>query len=366
MVAMGCVMCRKCQSNTCPAGIATQDPAKRRKFAGKAEHIANYMRFAAQDARERMSKIGIRTMDELIGRTDLIERADIGGRSAAVDIGKIIQMPQGGPKKSAGRRLHRMDAAIDAKIIKDMFPPEPSKPAELEYAISNSDRSVGAMLSGELVRRGASIERTVSFRGVAGQSFGAFLVEGMTFILKGQANDYVGKGLCGGRIAIFRENAVQQNVIAGNTILYGATAGEAYIAGTAGERFCARNSGATAVAEGAGDHCCEYMTGGRVVILGEVGRNFAAGMSAGIAYALNDGGDFDRRCNMDMVELLPVESESDRRELKGMLEAHLKYTGSQKAAEILSDWKKNADRFLKVFPIGYKELLKAKGEDAIH
>ena len=361
MVAMGCVMCRKCQSNTCPAGIATQDPAKRKKFIGKAEHVMNYMNFVAEDVRKRMSELGVRTMDGLIGRTELLVRAHRGGRSDKIDIKKITEMPAGG-RMCSQKRTDKTGNVLDKRIMKDVFS---DTGANTEYEISNSDRSVGAMLSGESVRRKMSVNRTVKFRGTAGQSFGAFLTDGITFMLKGQANDYVGKGLCGGRIAIFREST-EENVIAGNTILYGATAGEAYIAGTAGERFCARNSGATAVAEGAGDHCCEYMTGGRAVILGGVGRNFAAGMSAGIAYVLNDSNDFDRHCNMDMAELSLVESENDRCELKGILEAHLRYTGSKRAAEILGNWENNVKRFLKVLPIGYKELLKAKGEDALH
>ncbi|MDR2698122.1 MAG: glutamate synthase large subunit, partial [Candidatus Methanoplasma sp.] len=372
MVAMGCVMCRKCQSNTCPAGIATQDPAKRERFAGRAEHIVNYMRFIAEDVRERMSEMGVRSVDELVGRSDLIVRADPGGRrSGSIDIGRIVEMPAEGPRTCTKGQPDTLGDVLDRKMIRDAgLSLETGGKVNLEYTISNVDRSVGAMLSGELVRRGKKLRDgtvNISFRGTAGQSFGAFITEGMTFRLTGQANDYVGKGLSGGRIAIFHEGEPpRQNVIAGNTLLYGATGGEVYIAGKVGERFCVRNSGATAVAEGAGDHCCEYMTGGRVVILGEVGRNFAAGMSAGIAYVLNDNGNFDRQCNMDMVELLLVESESDRSELRSMLESHLRYTGSRKAAEILGDWEQNAGRFLKVLPIGYKKLLETKGADAIH
>ena len=372
MVAMGCVMCRKCQSNTCPAGIATQDPSKREKFTGKAEHIVNYMRFIAEDIRERMSEMGIRSVDELVGRSDLIVRTDAGGtRSGSIDIGRIVETPAGGPRTCTRGQPDMLGDVLDRKMIRDAgLSLKTGGKVNLEYTISNIDRSVGAMLSGELVRRGKKLKDgtvNVSFRGTAGQSFGAFITEGMTFRLTGQANDYVGKGLSGGKIAIFHEGeAPRQNVIAGNTLLYGATGGEVYIAGKVGERFCVRNSGATAVAEGAGDHCCEYMTGGRVVILGDVGRNFAAGMSAGIAYVLNDDGVFDRHCNMDMVELLLVESEKDRSELRSILESHLRYTGSPKAKEILDDWEHNAGRFLKVLPIGYKKLLETKGEDAVH
>ncbi|MDR1405459.1 MAG: glutamate synthase large subunit [Candidatus Methanoplasma sp.] len=372
MVAMGCIMCRKCQSNTCPVGIATQDPAKREKFTGRAEHIVRYMRFVAEDIRKRMAEIGIRSLDEIIGHSELIVRADSDSiRTGQIDIGRIIKAPAGGTLTCTKGQPDMTRNVFDRKMIKDAgLSLETGCKVNLEYMISNIDRSVGAMLSGELVRRGKKLGDgavNVSFRGTAGQSFGAFMTEGMAFILRGQVNDYVGKGMSGGRIAIFREGDVpRQNIIAGNTLLYGATGGEVYISGKVGERFCVRNSGATAVAEGAGDHCCEYMTGGRVVILGEVGRNFAAGMSAGIAYVLNDSGDFDRHCNMDMVELLLVESESDRSELRSILESHLRHTGSPKAAEILDDWECSISRFLKVLPIGYKKLLETKGADAIH
>ena len=370
MVAMGCVMCRKCQSNVCPAGIATQDPEKRKKFAGRAEHIVNYMRFTAEDVRRRMSEIGVRRLDELIGHPELIVRKDVGGRAGSIDIGRITEAPAGGPRTCTKGQPDMLGNILDRRMTEDAgVSLGTAGKADLEYEISNTDRSVGAMLSGELIRQGKKLADgtvNISFRGTAGQSFGAFLTVGMAFTLRGQANDYVGKGMSGGRIAVFREgDAPKQNTIAGNTLLYGATGGEAYISGKVGERFCVRNSGATAVAEGAGDHCCEYMTGGRTVILGEVGRNFAAGMSAGIAYVLNDGGDFDRHCNMDMVELGLVESESDRSELRSILESHLRYTGSPKAAEILGSWEQNVGRFLKVLPIGYKKLLDTKGADAL-
>jgi len=228
----------------------------------------------------------------------------------------------------------------------------------LDYSIKNTDRSAGAMLSGEILRGGIEGDLDVRFEGNAGQSFGAFLVKGVSFHLDGQANDFVGKGLSGGRISISRPGAGPGDVIAGNTILYGATAGELYIAGCVGERFCVRNSGAIAVAEGVGDHCCEYMTGGTVVVLGSCGRNFAAGMSAGVAYVLDDVGDFDRHCNMDMVEIELMDDPKDREDLKRILEDHLRYTGSRKAEALLEDWDESCKRFIKVMPVGYKMLLK--------
>jgi len=237
---------------------------------------------------------------------------------------------------------------------------------DLLYPITNVDRSVGVMLSGEIARRELDLKEdtvSVTFNGAAGQSFGAFLSKGVRFDLRGIANDYVGKGLSGGKIVVTPGGEIPEcNVIAGNTILYGATSGELYINGSVGERFCVRNSGATAVAEGAVDHCCEYMTGGRVVVLGRCGRNFAAGMSAGIAYVYDSDGDFDRHCNMDLVELTLVEAPEDVRELRSIIERHLEYTDSPKAAKILSDWEEELPRFIKVMPVGYKLLLEQESE----
>lgn len=366
MVAMGCIMCRKCQTNACPAGIATQDPEKRTRFKGSPEHVINYLRFVAEDVRRHLSAMGFRSLDEIIGRADLIERKNMQGRRkvSSVDISLITAAVPAG-KTDPEYRTEISPNILDRRMIKDANTAlDSGTPVRLNYGICNVDRSVGTMLSGEVARRCTDLNDDtikITFSGTAGQSFGAFLSKGMTSVLKGQANDYVGKGLSGGKIAIFREENVPRcNVIAGNTCLYGATSGEAYIAGKVGERFCVRNSGAVAVAEGAGDHCCEYMTGGRVVIIGEAGRNFAAGMSAGVAYVLNDTGDFDRHCNMDMVELSPVDLPQDRTELKRMLENHLKYTGSAKAKSLLDDWDGSVGRFLKVMPIGYKKLLESR------
>ena len=358
MVVMGCVMCRRCHSNTCPAGIATQNPERRSKFKAKPEHLMNYFRFLAEDVRERLAKMGCCSIDEIVGRSDMLAQRSVGNpRADMSDLAPLLEVVTSNLDGIKSEQTSELDMRMISDVSKSM---ESRTDIKLSYPITNVDRSVGAMLSGDIVRNKGTLNEnsiTVDFVGTAGQSFGAFITRGITFRLKGQANDYVGKGLSGGNISIFREHVPECNVIAGNTILYGATSGHVYIAGKVGERFCVRNSGATAVAEGAGDHCCEYMTGGRTVILGEVGRNFAAGMSAGIAYVLNDNGDFDRHCNMDMVELTPVEHKDDCDELKMIIEEHLKHTDSKKARDILSDWDSNLKRFLKVMPIGYKELL---------
>ncbi|MDR3206511.1 MAG: glutamate synthase large subunit [Candidatus Methanoplasma sp.] len=363
MVALGCIMCRKCHTNACPVGIATQDAEKRARYKGSPEHLANYMRFIAEDVRRRLSEMGFRTLEEAVGRSDLILRRQTSCKKAGgVDISPLLEIAGDGTRTRAEGQPDTTLEILDRRMIRDAAAAlEAGAEVKLEYGISNIDRSVGTMLSGAIAGREGKLKDgaiTVTFNGAAGQSFGAFLSAGMTFILKGQANDYVGKGLSGGKIAVFHETHVPNgNVIAGNTILYGATSGEVYISGKVGERFCVRNSGATAVAEGVGDHCCEYMTGGRVVVLGEAGRNFAAGMSAGIAYVLNDRGDFDRHCNMDMVELSLVDSPDDRAELRKILESHVEHTGSPTASEMLEDWNRSVGRFLKVMPIGYKRLL---------
>ena len=365
LVSMGCMMCRKCQTNTCPAGIATQDPVNRAKFRGCPDDIRNYLRFVAEDVRRHLSALGFRSLAEAVGRSDMIVRRKAEGRrSDSVDISRLLVPVDGDRSRTAGQEDMTKDV-LDRRIIADaMHSVESGRKVDLNYSIINVDRSVGTMLSGTIIKEGLDLEDgsvNVTFTGTAGQSFGAFLCKGITFELIGQANDFVGKGLSGGRIVVHhRERIPEPNVIAGNTVLYGATSGEVYIAGSVGERFCVRNSGAIAVAEGAGDHCCEYMTGGCTVILGDVGRNFAAGMSAGIAYVLNDSGDFDRHCNMDMVELQLVESEEDRDRLRRILEDHLRYTGSRKVKEILDDWHNSVGRFLKVMPIGYKNVLEGK------
>lgn len=366
MVAMGCVMCRKCQTNTCPVGIATQDPERRAKFRSSAEEVVRYWRFMAEDVRRMLSEMGFRSMDEIIGRSDLLVPRDVSGKASHLDLSRMLARMDGESRMGAGQ-TGLLSRVFDRRILEDCGESlRNGRRTRLTYRIANTDRSVGVMLAGETVRMGLDLQDDtldVTFEGAAGQSFGAFLTKGITFRMRGLANDYVGKGLSGGRITVVPSDGTDCGVaIAGNTVLYGATSGELYIAGTVGERFCVRNSGATAVAEGAGDHCCEYMTGGRVVVLGRCGRNFAAGMSAGIAYVLDEEGDFDRHCNMDMVELTLVESEADVSELRGIIERHLEETGSRRARQILDSWDVYLPKFLKVMPVGYKLLLEKESE----
>ena len=366
MVAMGCIMCRKCQTNTCPVGIATQDPERRKRFAGTKDDIIRYWRMMAEDVRRRLAAMGFRSFDDIVGRADLLEQIPSEGKTASLDRSPLTCLVDG------DRRLSTVQPDIigdvlDRRLIEDaMDSMVTGRGCDLSYQIGNVDRSAGTMLAGEIARRRLDLADDtirVEFTGAAGQSFGAFLTKGVTFRLKGIANDYVGKGLSGGRIIVTPgDRAPEGNVIAGNTLLYGATAGELYVNGSVGERFCVRNSGAIAVAEGAGDHCCEYMTGGRVVVLGRCGRNFAAGMSAGIAYVYDEDGDFDRHCNMDMVELSLVESAEDVNELRSIVQRHHDLTGSPKAAEILRNWDLELPRFIKVMPVGYKLLLEQESE----
>ena len=366
MVAMGCIMCRKCQTNTCPVGIATQDPEKRKRFAGTKDDIIRYWRMMAEDVRRRLAAMGFRSFDDIVGRADLLEQIPSEGKTASLDLSPLTVVVDGERRLSTGQPDIIGDV-LDRRLIEDaMDSMVTGRGCDLSYQIGNVDRSAGTMLAGEIARRRLDLADDtirVEFTGAAGQSFGAFLTKGVTFRLKGIANDYVGKGLSGGRIIVTPgDRAPEGNVIAGNTLLYGATAGELYVNGSVGERFCVRNSGAIAVAEGAGDHCCEYMTGGRVVVLGRCGRNFAAGMSAGIAYVYDEDGDFDRHCNMDMVELSLVESAEDVNELRSIVQRHHDLTGSPKAAEILRNWDLELPRFIKVMPVGYKLLLEQESE----
>ena len=366
MVAMGCVMCRKCQTNACPVGIATQDPERRRKFDSCPEHVIRYWRFMAEDVRRMLSQMGFRSLDEIVGRADLIVGKTVGGKASHLDLSRMLKVMDGDREYTTGQ-TDILARVFDRRIMEDCGESlSGGRRTEQVYRITNIDRSVGVMLSGEIVRRGLSLADDtidVTFNGAAGQSFGAFLAKGVTFRMKGMANDYVGKGLSGGRITIVPGAGMECGAaIAGNTAMYGATSGELYVAGSVGERFCVRNSGAVAVAEGVGDHCCEYMTGGRVVVIGRCGRNFAAGMSAGIAYVLDEDGDFDRHCNMDMVELTLVDSDADRAELRTILENHLRETGSRKAAEILENWDRYLPMFIKVMPVGYKLILEKESE----
>ena len=368
LIVLGCVMMRKCHANTCPVGVATQNPALRARFRGRYEYVVNYFRFLAQEVREYLAGMGFARLDDIVGRTDLIEIASCTDKAALLDFGRILhRVDNDAAIRNVTVQQHETDHVMDVVMIaaaKEAL--EQRKEVSLEYAIANTDRSVGAMLSGAAaVRYGESglPDRTiqVKFKGSAGQSFGAFLARGISFHLEGEANDYLGKGLSGGRISVqppVRSGfAAEDNTIAGNTLLYGATSGEVYINGRVGERFAVRNSGTIAVVEGAGDHCCEYMTGGRIVVLGETGRNFAAGMSGGVAYVWDKNHTFDYFCNMDMVELSLLEDSTSRKELHELIRQHYLYTSSELARMMLDNWSRYAEEFIQVTPIEYKKVL---------
>lgn len=381
LIILGCVMMRKCHLNTCPVGVATQDAELRKHFMGRHEYLVNFFRFMAEDTRENLAQLGFRSLDEIIGHAELLERKKIAGPSKLdkVDLSKILYVPKV-TKEVAIRHMktqdHKIDKVMDVELIKKALPAlDLCMPVEIRSKITNIDRTVGAMLSGEIAKRYGQAglpDGTINaiFEGSAGQSFGAFLSKGATFRLEGDANDYLGKGLSGGRIIVVPPAGStfkpENNIIAGNTMLYGATSGEIYINGVVGERFCVRNSGATAVVEGAGDHCCEYMTGGRTVVLGGTGRNFAAGMSGGVAYVLDEKGNFDFYCNMEMVELSLIEDSMDNKELHALISNHYKYTQSAKAKEILDNWRDYADKFIKIVPIEYKKVLQEEKMEAIN
>ena len=399
LVATGCLMMRKCHLNTCPVGIATQDPVLRTRFTGTAEHVINYFFFVAEEVRALMASLGFKKLDEMIGQGDLLEKSEMldHWKGKGLDFSRIFYKPKA-PKTEIHqtiRQIHPIKDVIDRKLIRQSQSAlQGGEPARLELNISNVDRSVGAMLSGKLAElhghEGLADDTiAVSFKGTAGQSFGAFLAKGISFDLQGDGNDYVGKGLSGGRIVIRpsedSEISAQDSIIVGNTVLYGAISGECYFRGIAGERFAVRNSGAIAVVEGVGDHGCEYMTGGVVVVLGGTGRNFAAGMSGGIAYVINESGNFEERCNLAMVELEPVPEEDalleklhhhggdlahkgrvditsnmtrhDEERLYQLISSHMHYTGSTRAQEILDDWENFRPKFVKVMPVEYSRAL---------
>jgi glutamate synthase (NADPH/NADH) large chain len=391
LVVEGCIMMRKCHLNTCPVGVATQDPVLRAKFQGKPEHVVNYFFFVAEEARQIMAQLGIRSYDELIGRADLLDKnkAITHWKAQGLDFSNIFYQPKNGAPQSilhSDAQDHGLDRALDHKLIAQAKAAlEKGERVSFISPVRNVNRTVGAMLSGEVAKRyghaGLPDDTIhIQLQGTAGQSACAFLAHGITVDLVGEGNDYVGKGLSGGRIIVrpnteFRGWAVD-NIIVGNTVLYGAIAGEAFINGVAGERFAVRNSGATAVVEGLGDHGCEYMTGGTVVVLGETGRNFAAGMSGGVAYVYDPKGDFESKCNTSMVNLEPVlatheqgdvsgwhaqtrggERESDEVILKRLIERHFKHTGSTRARNLLDDWATSRNKFVKVFPTEYKRAL---------
>ncbi len=370
LIVLGCVMMRKCHQNTCPVGVATQNEELRKRFRGRSEYLVNFFTFLAQEVREYLAEIGVERLDDIIGRTDLIVRKPDDGirKHQLISFDKLLaRVDNEAAIRHVTDQQHGIDHVKDVEMLHAAAEAvENQKEISLEYTIANTDRACGAMLSGVIAAKYGEKglpEHTlnVKFKGSAGQSFGAFLVPGVNFKLEGEANDYLGKGLSGGRIAVLppvRSNfEAEKNTIAGNTLLYGATSGEVYINGRAGERFAVRNSGATAVVEGVGDHCCEYMTGGRVVVLGQTGRNFAAGMSGGVAYVWNRDGNFDYFCNMEMVELSLIEEASYRKELHELICQHYLYTGSKLARTMLDDWPRYADQFIQVVPIEYKKVL---------
>ncbi|OIR02413.1 ferredoxin-dependent glutamate synthase 1 [mine drainage metagenome] len=400
LIAAGCIMMRKCHLNTCPVGVATQDPELRKRFTGQPEHVINYFFFVAEEVRRIMAGLGVRKLEELIGRADLLDsrKAISHWKAKGLDFGRLFHKPVAAPGvaiRHAESQDHGLEQVLDRTLIAKAAPALDSKtPVKIDLAVNNTDRTVGAMLSGEVAKRYGQAglpDDTISIRltGVAGQSFGAFLAQGVSLELHGDGNDYVGKGLSGGRIAILPSDrsslVAEENIILGNTALYGATEGEAYFRGVAGERFAVRNSGAIAVVEGVGDHGCEYMTGGIVVVIGQTGRNFAAGMSGGVAYVLDEAGDFERRCNLSMVELEPVTAEDrapedwsggqleghglvdisadmtryDAARLRILIEKHRRYTNSARAAEILENWETTMPKFVKVMPVDYRKALEA-------
>jgi glutamate synthase (NADPH/NADH) large chain len=389
---------RKCHLNTCPVGVATQDPELIRKFSGKPEHVINYFFFVAEEVREWMAKMGFRKFEDMVGRADLLDmrRGIEHWKAKGLDFTKLFYRPpvdESVAIRWVERQDHGLDKALDHQLIEKVRPAlESKRPVQIESAIFNRNRTVGAMLSGEVARRYGHAglpEDTihVKFKGTAGQTFGGWLAHGITFELEGDANDYVGKGLCGGRVVVYPAKdcpiVPEENIIIGNTVMYGAISGEGYFRGVAGERFAVRNSGATAVVEGVGDHGCEYMTGGTVVVLGKAGRNFAAGMSGGIAYVLDEEGDFSQRCNLAMVELEPIPEEdrvaadaganvelethgkvaidhvagNDDATIKALVQRHLLFTGSERARRILENWATYLPRFVKVMPIEYRRAL---------
>jgi len=376
LVVSGCIMMRVCHLNTCPVGVATQDPVLREKFNGKPEYVVTYFRMIAEEVRELMAKLGFRTINEMVGRLDRLDvrKAIEHWKARKLDLTNVLYTPNVGTHVGRYRMQaqdHGLNLALDNKLIElSKNALERREKVEIRLPIRNVNRTVGTMLGSEVTRRyGAEglPEDTIRifFKGSAGQSFGAFLPDGITMTLEGDANDYFGKGLSGGKLVVYQpesaEFRAEENIIIGNVALYGATGGEAYIRGIAGERFAVRNSGATAVVEGVGDHGCEYMTRGRVIVLGRTGRNFAAGMSGGVAYVLDDERDFAERCNLDMVELEPFADAEEEHLVRSLIEEHSKLTGSIRGKQVVEDWNRYRDMFIKVMPVEYRRVLEASG-----
>jgi glutamate synthase domain-containing protein 3 len=375
LVTMGCTKMRVCHLDTCPVGIATQNPELRKNFSGKPEHVINFMTFIAQEMREIMAQLGFRTVNEMIGHTEMLEARNAIDhfKAMGLDFSRILYQPEVPPEVGRYCQIpqdHGLDRALDNQVLLKLCQPslERGDKVAATLPIRNVNRTVGTILGSEVTRRYGAAglpEDTIQlhFQGSAGQSFGAFVPKGITLILEGDSNDYIGKGLSGGKIVVYPPAGStfvpEENIITGNVAFYGATEGEAYIRGVAGERFCVRNSGVRAVAEGVGDHGCEYMTGGRIVVLGKTGRNFGAGMSGGIAYVLDEAGDFFSRCNREMIYLESIEGEAESTEVKRMIERHLEYTGSDVARRVLESWSEMVPKFVKVVPKDYKRMLEA-------
>ncbi|MEX0599075.1 MAG: glutamate synthase-related protein, partial [Rhodothermales bacterium] len=374
LIVEGCIMMRKCHLNTCPVGVATQDPVLRAKFTGQPEHVINYFFFVAEEVRQLMARLGFRTMGEMIGRSDRLRPITLDHwKASRVDLSPILHIPEMSTDPVLSYvAAHEGDVedSLDHELIRLARPAlDRAERVRHDLPIRNIHRTVGAMLSGEIARQygqAGLADDTVrfNFTGSAGQSFGAFLVRGVSFRLEGEANDYVGKGLSGGRIVAYPPEGSgfvpEETILIGNVALYGATSGEVFLRGLAGERFAVRNSGATAVVEGVGDHACEYMTGGTVVVLGQTGRNFAAGMSGGVAYVLDEEGEFGRICNRSMVLLESVEAVEDRELLRTLVERHVRYTGSARGRRILERFESLLPKFVKVIPIEYKRVMEER------
>jgi glutamate synthase (ferredoxin) len=375
LVALGCIMMRVCHLNTCPVGVATQDPKLRERFAGDPAHVVNFMHFVAGELREIMAKLGFRTLNEMVGRTDKLApwKAIAHWKAKGLDLTPILDKPEVGPEIGRYRQIeqdHGIEKSLDVTQLLEICRPaiERGEKVHAELPIRNVHRVVGTITGSEITRKHGPAglpEDTVhlKFAGSAGQSFGAFMPKGMTLELEGDANDYFGKGLSGGKIIVYPLTGstfvAEENIIIGNVALYGATSGEVFVRGMAGERFGVRNSGASAVVEAVGDHGCEYMTGGRVVVLGRTGRNFAAGMSGGIAYVLDEEGDFATRCNQQLVGLGKITNHDEIEEVWKLIQRHRAYTKSERAAKILGDWKNFAPKFVKVLPKDYARVLEA-------
>ncbi len=372
LVVMGCVMMRVCHLDTCPVGIATQNPALREQFAGRAEHVVNFFRFVAEEVRQYMAELGFRSLDEMVGRSDLLDmrRAVDHWKAQGLDLSAILYRPDVGPDvptHQVALQDHGIQFALDQKLLVEAAAAlDRGEPVRIEKPIRNVNRTVGTILGAEVSRRYGAAglpDDTIDIRftGSAGQSFGAFIPAGITLRLEGDTNDYAGKGLSGGKIIVHPSKVAtfvpEENIVTGNVALYGATGGSAFFRGIAGERFAVRNSGALAVVEGVGDHGCEYMTGGRVVVIGRTGRNFGAGMSGGIAYVWDPDEDFEQRCNREMVSFEALDEPEDLDLVRGLLERHVEYTESTVAQRLLSDWPRAAGAFVKVMPNEYRRVL---------